>query len=142
MPGDALSNVLQLRRKVVGDDRDCRAGNDIRAARPTGRTFAPRYAIELTPGGAQTIPPTTTRPAPMSGGRFGRGLGSSNRSSGSAFEGYARTSTPSFGPTYIYQYPYCSKQFQRKKQDSTLRAHKAPNGWDCSGRTGYLVEIR
>ena len=30
----------------------------IRGARATARTFAPRYAIELTPGGMQSIPPT------------------------------------------------------------------------------------
>lgn len=30
----------------------------IRGARATARTFAPRYAIELTPGGMQPIPPT------------------------------------------------------------------------------------
>jgi hypothetical protein len=30
----------------------------IRGARATGRTFVPRYAIELTPGGMQSIPPT------------------------------------------------------------------------------------
>ncbi|MGP0085269.1 MAG: nucleotidyl transferase AbiEii/AbiGii toxin family protein [Steroidobacteraceae bacterium] len=30
----------------------------IRGARATTRTFAPRYAIELTPGGMQSIPPT------------------------------------------------------------------------------------
>lgn len=139
--GDVLLHGFDLMRH---DARSYRTDR-IRAARPTGRTFAPRYAIELTPSGAQSIPPTTTRPAPVAGlgGGLGRGLGGSGRSSRSAFGGgFGRTSTPSFGPTYVYQCPYCSKQFQRKKQDSTLRAHKAPNGWDCSGRTGYLVEIR
>lgn len=119
----------------------------IRAARPTGRTFVPRYAIELTPGGSQSILPTTTRPASTArvGEGLGRGLTSTpGRGSRSAFGGGLgrRTPTPSFGLTYVYQCPYCSKQFSRKKQDSSLRAHKAPNGWDCSGRTGYLVEMR
>jgi WYL domain len=42
----------------------------IRAARATGRTFAPRHAIELTPGGVQAIPPATRT---SRGGGFGGG---------------------------------------------------------------------
>lgn len=96
----------------------------IQAARPTGRTFSPRYAIELTPGGAQSVPPTTRV---VSSTSFGRP---------------ARRSATRHGPTYVYQCPQCSKQFPRTKRDSALRPHKAPGGWNCSGRTAYLVEIR
>ena len=100
----------------------------IRGARATGRTFIPKYAVELTPGEMQAIPPAART-------SFGRG-------SGTGFGMARRPAQSSFGPTYVYQCPMCSKKFQRKSQDSALRAHKAPGGWDCSGRTGYLVEIR
>jgi predicted nucleotidyltransferase component of viral defense system len=93
----------------------------IRGARSLGRTFNPKYAIELTPGGMQVIPSaarTTLR------------------------TGYGRPARSSFGPTYVYECPVCSKRFQRKSQNNALHPHKAPGGWDCSGRTGYLAEIR
>jgi predicted nucleotidyltransferase component of viral defense system len=102
----------------------------IRAARATARVFAPRYAVELTPGGPQAIP---------SAARI-----SSRTSFGSGFGGAVRRfpTRRTFSPTYVYQCPICSKRFSRKSQDSALRAHKSPAGWDCSGRTGYLVEVR
>ncbi|TAL03779.1 MAG: WYL domain-containing protein [Rhodospirillaceae bacterium] len=103
----------------------------IRGARATGRTFIPKYAVELTPGGIQAIPPTA-RTASATG--FG-GVGGARRTS-------ATRASQSFGPTYVYQCPVCSKKFTRHSQDGTLRAHKAPGGWACSGRTGYLLEIR
>jgi len=109
----------------------------IRGARPLTATFSPRYAIELTPSGRQSIP-DTERTSSSSGG-FGGGLGW-----GGGF-GTARARaprTPSFGPTYVYECPFCSKKFNRKTIDSNLRAHKTPSGWDCSGRIGYLVDTR
>ena len=108
----------------------------IRGARATGRTFVPRYAIELTPGGRQMIPPMLRT---ASGGGFG---GAIRRSPARSPYGSARPTRQTFGPTYVYQCPMCSKKFQRTSRDSALRAHKAPDGWDCSGRTGFLVETR
>jgi predicted nucleotidyltransferase component of viral defense system len=101
----------------------------IQAARPTARTFTPKYAIELTPSGTQSVP-QTTRTIQTTG--FGRPSRNAPR----------RTSATRHGPTYVYQCPRCSKQFPRTKRDNALRPHKAPDGWDCSGRTAYLVEIR
>ena len=92
------------------------------ASRPsaTARTFTPRIAIELTPGGAQAIP-QAARPA-------------------RAASYTSAWSAPRSGPTYIYECPICSKKFRRKTRDSALRPHKAPDGWNCSGRRGLLVD--
>lgn len=121
--GDVVLHAFDTRKDAHRSYRTDR----IRGARSTGRTFSPRYAIELTPGGMPAILPMAST---VSAGRFGSGYG------------VPRRSRASFGPTYIYQCPRCSKKFERKTRNGALRAHKAPDGWDCSGRTGYLVEIR
>jgi predicted nucleotidyltransferase component of viral defense system len=47
-----------------------------------------------------------------------------------------------YGPTYVYECNYCQKRFRHSKNDSTLRKHKAKDGYsDCPGRTGCLVSI-
>jgi hypothetical protein len=46
------------------------------------------------------------------------------------------------GPTYVYECMYCNKRFRRKKQANTLNPHKTPDGWDCPGRTGHLVDTQ
>jgi predicted nucleotidyltransferase component of viral defense system len=121
--------VLHAFDRHRADHRSYRM-DGIRGARATGRTFVPKYAIELTPSGAQPIPPVARTP--------------SRTTLDSGPRGWARRSpTPrTVGPIYVYQCPICSKKFLRKTQDSALRAHKAPGGWDCSGRIGYLAEIR
>ena len=130
--GNILLHVFDRNRNQPRSYRTDR----IRGARPLTTTFTPRYAIELTPSGQQAIP-GSARTASSAGG-VGGGLG---------WGGFATTRTrasrtPSNGPTYVYQCPYCSKKFNRKTMDSSLRAHKASSGWDCSGRTGYLVETK
>jgi len=42
-------------------------------------------------------------------------------------------------PKHLYECPMCGKTFKRKKQNSTLRAHKDKDGWDCSGRSGIYL---
>jgi predicted nucleotidyltransferase component of viral defense system len=116
----------------------------IRAARPTSRIFSPRYAIELTPSGTQAILPASRGVSPMIG-LMGAGSRSStsSRTNRGFSGGFGRPSkAPAHGPTYVYQCPMCSKKFSRKTQDSALRPHKTPDGWDCSGRTGFYVETK
>ena len=97
----------------------------IRAARATKQSFAPRYAIELTPMGPISAPPVSYAPRIAS------------------FKSAApsRTSTRT-GPIYVYQCSLCSKRFEHSKRDATLRAHKGNNGWPCSGRHGIWVETK
>jgi len=46
------------------------------------------------------------------------------------------------GPIYIFECSYCGKKFKRTKNNPRLNPHKDKNGWNCSGRMGYLVETR
>jgi predicted nucleotidyltransferase component of viral defense system len=97
----------------------------IRGARTTQRTFTPRYAVELTPTGPISAPPTSHTPhitAPRT-------------------STISRTSGHS-GPTYVYQCGLCSKRFEHSKRDSTLRPHKDKNDWPCSGRHGIWVDTK
>jgi predicted nucleotidyltransferase component of viral defense system len=99
----------------------------IRGARATGRTFVPRYAIELTPSGSQSVPSTSRAPSSI-GGMFGR-----------TPVRVRKPARPHFGVTYVFQCPVCSKKFERRTYDSMLRPHKNPDGWDCPGRAGIYV---
>ena len=111
--------VLHAHDMLRNDHRSYRTDR-ILTSRATGRTFTPRFAIELTPSGPQTIP-QATRPA--------RAMSYTNP-----------WSTARSGPTYLYQCPVCSKTFRRKTYDSALRPHKRPDGWNCSGRRAMLVD--
>jgi predicted nucleotidyltransferase component of viral defense system len=123
-------------RAVRVDDDEPRSYrlDRIRGARVTDRTFVPRYEVELSARELGAIPPV---------------------SSGSAARGFAlparprrttsrplRATLPRTGPTYVYECPYCRKKFRRSTQDSRLGPHKTPDGWPCSGRTGYLVDAK
>lgn len=111
----------------------------INSARTTNRTFIPRYAIELTPTGPVSIPPTQ-RSSSGTGGSSGFG---SLRAPRRSAHRPARRSTSAFGqgPTYIYQCGMCGKKFRRKTQSPRLNKHKALGGFPCSGRTGFLVDV-
>jgi predicted nucleotidyltransferase component of viral defense system len=95
----------------------------------TQRTFVPRYPIELSPSGPQSIPMKSVS------------------SAGSIIRRQPPRRTSSFrtistGPTYVYRCTVCHKQFERKTQDGTLRAHKNKQGRDCYGRYGAFVRIK
>lgn len=133
-----------LRRTAAGEIvvRAIRVDNDeprsyrldrIRDVTITDRTFVPRYEVELSATELGAIPPS---------------------SSGSSTQGFASprpvartrrrpsSSRLKTGPTYVYECSACGKRFRRSRQDSKLGAHKRPDGWDCYGRTGYLVEMK
>ncbi len=101
----------------------------ITGARVITETFVPRYAVELTPSGALSVPPS----------RSGRAFG------GMAFSRPqpVRSRARAFGrPTYVYQCPVCEKKFRRQTHDSSLKPHQSPAGYPCPGRTGYLVDTQ
>lgn len=112
----------------------------IEGARTTGRVFTPRYAVELMPSGPVAIPPTQRS---YSGASGGGGFGSVNTPRRPARRPARRSvSTLGQGPTYIYQCGMWGKKFRRKTRSSRLNKHKAPGGFPCSGRTGYLIDTK
>jgi predicted nucleotidyltransferase component of viral defense system len=132
--GVRLIEPYSMRRTQVGDivlhalradgtgHRSYRVDR-IKGARATNQTFTPKYAIELTPMGPISIPPTSALPsiAPRR-----------PRSS---------RATP-HGPSYVYKCSRCGKRFEHSKRDTTLRAHKDKAGRPCSGRHGIWVETK
>jgi hypothetical protein len=89
----------------------------IQGASVTSQTFVPRYAIELTPTGPLVAPMTESRAGP-------------------AMPVARRIRSSAYAPVHVFHCPVCNKRFERKAYDVTLRPHKAPQGWTCSGRHG------
>jgi len=86
----------------------------IQGAKILERGFTPRFEIELVPTGPLVAPPTARRAdSPW-------------------------RATPAAWPktVYVYRCPVCSKRFERSSMNSTLRAHKNPSGFACSGGHG------
>ena len=102
--------------------------NSILGVSPTQSTFSPRYPIELTPSGPQSIP-ATLRSAGTGGVRSSTRLASRFRATSS-------------GPKYVYRCTVCRKLFERKTQDFTLRPHKTPAGRPCYGTYGAYVRTK
>jgi len=120
--GDVL---LMAVRAEDGQPRSYRI-DSILGVSPTQTTFSPRYPIELTPSGPQSIPPTArSANAPLSHSLTRR-----------------RSRAAGGGPTYVYRCTACHRLFPRKTQDSTLRAHKNPAGYQCYGTYGTYVRTK
>ena len=128
--------LLYAARDDTGEPRAYRVDH-IRGATITSRMFVPRYTIELTMAGPQTVQPVS-----HGSGGFSRATGvSRSRPASRRSTGRKRSrSTLNTGPTYVYECSYCHKKFKRKKQNSRLNKHKDKSGWDCPGRTGWLVD--
>ena len=108
----------------------------IDGASVTNQSFNPRYLIELTTDGPLSIPPTARA---ESGGLTSFARTSPSRGSRSTTRGFRTTSN---GPIYVYRCPVCSKSFERRTMDGSLNPHKSPNGYPCSGRTGFYVRTK
>lgn len=92
---------------------------------PTNVTFQPRYRIEFGSQGPLTAPPVA---APVRRSLY------PTRS--------PRRPRTRYGPTYIFECPYCQKRFRHAKNDPNLRKHKTKSGsWDCPGRRGYPLSV-
>lgn len=108
----------------TGEDRSYRVDR-IQGAKVTKTTFTPRYVIELSAAGPISAPPYKRK-------SVGSGI-KRNRS---------RTSSSSYGPTYIIECTYCGKIFNRKSYTTSLNTHKDKRGYPCPGRVGYLVDMK
>jgi predicted nucleotidyltransferase component of viral defense system len=120
--GDVL---LMAVRADSGEPRSYRV-DSILGVSPTQTSFSPRYPIELTPSGPQSIP-LTSRSAQIVTPR------ASLRRRSRAWGG---------GPAYVFRCTVCRKLFERKNYDGTLRPHKNPAGYQCYGTYGTYVRTK
>lgn len=134
--GDVL---LMAVRADNGQPRSYRVDN-ILGARPTLSPFSPRFPIELTPSGLQSIQ-ATSRSASSSAG-FGLRRAPAIRST--AARRVARSAFgASSGPTHVFKCVTCGKTFNKKSMDSTLGKHKNPRTrWDCPSTYGTYVKTK
>jgi hypothetical protein len=89
----------------------------MQGASVTDQSFTPRYLVELTTEGPISIPQTASR-SEGGGLSFGRPAARPRA-----------TRSASNGPVYVYRCPVCGKSFDRRSMDSSLNAHKNPNGY-------------
>lgn len=119
--------LLLATRHEDGQARSYRVDR-IQGVDVTGRSYTPRYAIELSSTGQLTAPPR-------------------RRLSSSLTPRATREHPKSFyrspqGPTYVVQCTTCGKRFNRKRYDIKIKAHKSPSGSRCFGRMGFLLETK
>lgn len=130
--------VLHAWSREANEHRSYRLDR-IQGAQSTNETFVPRYAIELTPSGPVSIPATSRSTS------AGSSLLGTKPKAQRALKprGIAvPKANRNFGPTYVYQCPICTKKFSRKSPSSALNSHKSPQGYPCSGKTGFLIETK
>jgi len=142
--------AYSLRRSQAGDVllMGVRADNgqsrsylvdSILGVKVTQTPFTPRYPIELTPSGPQSIP-QTSRSGSYSGGGWHtpaiRRSPSRKSTRSTAFAGAS-------GPIYVFKCSVCGKTFNKKSYDPTLNKHKnSRTGYDCYGTIGTYVRTR
>ena len=116
--------VLYAVKHLTSDGRSYRVDR-IQGATVTKEPFVPRYAIELTPSGPISAPPTMRRSTGISG---------TNRRASSRIL--------NFGPKYIFRCSICGKRFSRNSYNASLNPHKNKQRYPCPGRTGLYVTTR
>ncbi|MEO8381440.1 MAG: nucleotidyl transferase AbiEii/AbiGii toxin family protein [Acidobacteriota bacterium] len=94
---------------------------EISGLRVTTTSFTPKYRVEFSPVGGIAAPMISRTSSGRQGG---------SRRGGSASR-----------PRYVFRCGKCQKLFRHTTNDPTLRAHKAPDGWRCSSRRGYLERV-
>lgn len=127
-------NVLLMAVKAdTGEVRSYRADRIISAA-ATGRSFSPRYAIELTGEGPWSAPPLQREPSVSR---------APTRVAGAPVRAVRRVTgpkAPAYGPTHHFRCSVCGKVFKRRDFDATLNEHKNKSGMPCYGRYGTFVK--
>jgi hypothetical protein len=117
--------LLMAVRTTDGKDRSYLV-DSILGVTPTQTSFTPRYPIELTPNGLQSILPTS------------RSTGVTTPRTSTR----RRSRVSGGGPTYVFRCTVCRKLFERKTYDGTLRPHKNPSGYQCYGSYGTYVRTK
>ena len=112
--------VLHAIRTDSGEHRSYRVDR-MQGAAVTSQVFSPRYFVELTSTGPLRVAPSAASPH---------------------ITGTRRPATRIQGPTYIYRCAVCRKTFNKKTMDSSLHAHKHPQGYPCPGRVGIYVRTK
>ena len=116
--------VLHAVRNSDGEHRSYRIDR-IEGAKITGRSFVPRYVVELSPRNPIAVPPAASRAAAPTRQRR-----------------RTRAARSGSGPHHIYECTYCGKRFRRKKRTTHLNPHKDKYGYPCPGRMAMFVDIR
>lgn len=109
---------------VRADSREIRAYrvDRIQSVRVSDLVFTPVFRVELGSPVTASAPTVATAPPRLTPRRPRRA---------------------SSGPVYTIECPMCGKHFRRETRDTSLRSHKTPDGYQCSGRgRGYLVDTR
>ncbi len=107
--------LLHAIRADGGGSRSYRVDR-IESVSVTKQPFTPQYEIEFPATGSIPAPPSKRR----------------TFSSASSIRGGHR-------PVYVVACTICGKRFQRARNNTVLRFHKTPTGFDCPGRTGYVL---
>ncbi|MEO5760751.1 MAG: nucleotidyl transferase AbiEii/AbiGii toxin family protein [Vicinamibacteria bacterium] len=127
---------------VRSDDGESRSYlvDSILGVRATQTSFSPRFPIELTPSGPQSIPQTKN---------LGSGGDSGVRDTRAVRRSTRRTTTRSSsfaspnGPTYVFKCSACGKSFNKRSYDGTLNKHKSSRtGYECYGTFGTYVRTK
>ena len=114
--------------------------DSILGVRTTQMPFSPRYPIELTPSGPQSIPRTTSSASESGFGvRHSPVILRSSARRSTRSKGFASTG----GPTYVFKCTVCGKTFNKKSHDATLNKHKNNRtGYECYGTYGTYVRTK
>lgn len=89
--------------------------DEIQDLQVTREPFVPQYEIEL----AGSMIPSSRRSAS------------------------GRTRRSGFGSTrwYVFRCPHCQREFHHERNNAALRQHQTSEGFNCSGRRGYLERV-
>ena len=122
--------LLYAIKHETREDRSYRIDR-IKSAEVTKIPFTPKYAIELTPTGPVSAPPTARA---KDFGFTAPEIRSTTRR--------PKRDMSNYGPQYIFECSHCGKRFTHKTNNPKLNKHKDKHGYQCPGRTGFLVDTK